>query len=228
MKWEWGSVTRKRYAAAMKTKPEEMTITDDECYGKFEGSEGEIYKTDLNACGCKSFAIGHGRYPCKHMIRLAIEANLINQSNIEPDEAVHTAKEKPHQINLDDAVQKAKDDKAVKDIVALAYGYYHLYGEKLIPDESYDLFKTYLESIITIKPKEKEVNKRFLSSLFDFLLSNHIPFEDKRVKGGSLWILSNDQTDALLSSCIFRTQAFRRVNSSKYFGGRPAWYLTRE
>ena len=71
-------VTESRFNSAMKKELTPLELSPDDQSGRFVGSEGNIYQTTLDNCTCADFAIQGYTQPCKHMIRLAMEYNMIS------------------------------------------------------------------------------------------------------------------------------------------------------
>lgn len=71
-------VTESRFASALKKELTPLELSSENQSGRFVGSEGNIYQTTLDSCTCADFAIQGYAQPCKHMIRLAMEFNLIS------------------------------------------------------------------------------------------------------------------------------------------------------
>ena len=130
--WLWESEAPKdegRLKRAAKVKVDHLTITEDECSAVFIGSEGTPYATTLEACSCPDFALKHGTIPCKHILRLAMEARIINANGNTP------------------AQQLAADREALRSQIAAAYGYYYHFHAPVMSDQAYDKLKDQLSKV---------------------------------------------------------------------------------
>lgn len=132
--WPWkdrepDSMDSRRLDNAKKLKIVEISTQPDTCSATFQGSSGAQYLTSLTMCTCKDFAINNKRKePCKHIIRLAMEAGVINACGNTPDQ------------------QRKSDFLRLHDELALAYGNFYLFDDPMIPDCKYDEMKRrYLE-----------------------------------------------------------------------------------
>lgn len=132
--WPWhdqdyGFIDAGRMKRAEGVKFERMTATDHECSAIAIGSNGERYYTTLQSCTCRDFTIQHGKMPCKHIIHLATENEIINSAGNDEDQ------------------QRYADRDFYKGLVAKAYGYYYLHKEPIMSDKEYDeLKRKYIES----------------------------------------------------------------------------------
>lgn len=132
--WLWkdfepDSLDSRRLDNAKKLKILEINTQPDVCSATFQGSKGNQYITSLTMCTCKDFAINNKRKePCKHIIRLAMEAGVINSSGNTPDQ------------------QRKSDFMRLRDELAFAYGNFYLFDDPMISDREYDEKKRrYLE-----------------------------------------------------------------------------------
>ena len=55
-----------------------------------ERLKGKTYITTLTKCTCTDFIRGHGKYPCKHIFRLAEELGLFHNEKFEQGEYDYT------------------------------------------------------------------------------------------------------------------------------------------
>lgn len=132
--WPWnyknpGYIDKGRLARAEKTKIISKVSNDDECYATFEGSGGAVYETTFSECTCKDFALSHGEMPCKHIIRLALDEEVINSLG-----------------NTEDQQRKA-DYANLREHIAKAYGYYYHFHEPIVSDNEYNAMKNKLQAI---------------------------------------------------------------------------------
>lgn len=68
---------KKRYISAQKAECTPLSINDLTKTGSFSGSHGN-YVTSIYACQCIDFV--RRKLPCKHIYRLAMELNIINET----------------------------------------------------------------------------------------------------------------------------------------------------
>lgn len=130
--WIWESEAPKdegRIKRAAKVKVDSLSINENECKGVFIGSEGTIYQTDLETCSCPDFAIKQGNIPCKHILRLAMEAGIINANGNTPQQ------------------QRLADIAALRQQIASAYGFYYHFDSPIMPDKKYDELKSRLADL---------------------------------------------------------------------------------
>lgn len=131
--WLWkdrepDSIDPGRLERAKKLKILEISTQIDACSATFQGSKENQYITSLAMCSCPDFAIRQGKEPCKHIIRLAMEAGVINACGNTPDQ------------------QRKSDFLRLHDELALAYGNFYLFDDPMISDREYDEKKRrYLE-----------------------------------------------------------------------------------
>lgn len=74
-----------RLKAAADKKQTPLKIDKENQTGIFAGSDGSFYDTTLEECSCMDFAMQGYEQPCKHMIRLAMELNIIDNSTMQSD-----------------------------------------------------------------------------------------------------------------------------------------------
>lgn len=122
MLWKWGSVDKAKYNRALKTDLQASKQTPQNVMGIFVGNFG-VYRTTLNACECVDFTSHHGEQPCKHMVRLAIEAGLIDEEGRAP---------------YSDLYDSLND---MYTTIAVASGLYHVFSDSFLTDSEYDLLK---------------------------------------------------------------------------------------
>ena len=132
--WPWnyknpGYIDKGRLARAEKTKIISKVSNDDECYATFEGSGGAVYETTFSECTCKDFALSHGDMPCKHIIRLALDEEVINSLGNTEDQ------------------QREADYASLRRTIATAYGFYYHFHEPIMSDQEYDEAKARLNEI---------------------------------------------------------------------------------
>ncbi|MBP3541854.1 MAG: SWIM zinc finger family protein [Clostridia bacterium] len=178
--------------------------------GKFIGSSGEIYRTNLLECTCVDFSIK--KTFCKHMLRLAIELGVVNRYGRTPEQ------------------QQTVDLTNEKNTLALSYGYFYLFGTELLSDEEYDSLKTKLSQEIIVRnnqPKNAQDDHfHSFSCLQDFIKAldeKQIPYLDKRSVGGSLWIKMG-VADNFVSKVKIAGKKMLVANSPRTFNGEPGWY----
>jgi len=70
----------KRIKSAQSAKLTPIKIDHEDLYGYFQGSHGR-YETFLNYCPCGDFH--RSKLPCKHIYRLAMELNIIDNSGMD-------------------------------------------------------------------------------------------------------------------------------------------------
>ena len=78
-------ITESRRASALKKDLTPLRIDQTDSAAVFPGSDGNMYETTLDACSCPDFAIQGFSQPCKHMIRLAMEMNMISSDGMQSD-----------------------------------------------------------------------------------------------------------------------------------------------
>lgn len=78
-------ITPNRLSSALKTELTPLQINRENGIALFAGSGGKVYETNLDSCSCPDFAIQGFTQPCKHMIRLAMEMNMIPSDGMQTD-----------------------------------------------------------------------------------------------------------------------------------------------
>lgn len=128
MIWNWPMIDADK---AKRAKSVKLTVArhGDNPEAIALGSRGEEYTVTGEGCTCKDFAIHHGSSPCKHMVKLAMEMGVLNGDGLTEGE------------------QQERDIERAKDAFALAFGYYHVFGEKLLSDKEYDKLKARLKEL---------------------------------------------------------------------------------
>lgn len=123
-------ITESRRTSALKKDMTPLRMDSSSHFGLFAGSSGDIYETDLDKCTCPDFAIQGFMQPCKHMIRLAMELNMIPNEGMQSDVEVARGKY---------FVGRAKDycrDAQFHDFVRFARAYLSLYRHGKIPSDN--------------------------------------------------------------------------------------------
>lgn len=128
MEWNWESLdTYKNYADRIKKAKEATVIELDRSErpsASIQGKDGETFNCYLDDCECKGFKIAYRRKsPCFHMIRLAMELNIIN------DEGRTAAQQLAHDI---DALERQ---------LALYAWHYYILDLPDVSDREYDDMK---------------------------------------------------------------------------------------
>ena len=83
MLWAWDiGDDIKKLERAKKVKID--VIDRENNKGKFIGSSGEIYRTNLLECTCVDFSVK--KTFCKHMLRLAMELGVVNSNGRTPEQ----------------------------------------------------------------------------------------------------------------------------------------------
>ena len=64
-----------------------LSINQERAFGVFfsDRDQEQTYTATLTSCTCKDFALGHGKYLCKHIFRLAEEMKLFQTEDFAPD-----------------------------------------------------------------------------------------------------------------------------------------------
>lgn len=94
--WEQPDERRMKSALAADLTP--LTIDTDSGEASFAGTR-DVYVADLERCNCLDFNINQARSsPCKHMIRLAMELNLLPSEGKKDD--IQAARYKMHLTNI--------------------------------------------------------------------------------------------------------------------------------
>lgn len=125
MEWTWGSSDAPRAARAAKVKVNALHREEPpsiECIG----SEGKHYFATLEDCTCTDFSINQMKKKpaaCKHMVRLAMELNLLNKDGLTPRD------------------QFLFDLEEAENRLAKYAWYYYVLDAPLISDAEYDDLK---------------------------------------------------------------------------------------
>ena len=115
--WKPENIDTGRLSRALKEAP--SRLIKDPPAARFIGSHGE-YLCTLDQCNCPDFAIKGKTMPCKHILRLALDLNIINKNGLTPDQ------------------QEKADIAVMRDELARAYGHYYLFGDSHLTDQEYD------------------------------------------------------------------------------------------
>lgn len=78
-------ITESRWKSAIDKKQTPLKLYPESQSGIFASSDGGFYETTLDNCSCPDFAIQGHLQPCKHMIRLAMECGVIDNSDMQTD-----------------------------------------------------------------------------------------------------------------------------------------------
>lgn len=81
--WNYSAPDEGRIKRAKEVKVISSVTTGD-CYAVCKGSGGNEYRATLEGCECKDYFVS--RKPCKHMIRLAMLAGVINENGETPEQ----------------------------------------------------------------------------------------------------------------------------------------------
>lgn len=140
-KWVWQSVDENRVRNALKIAKDLVHLDGEKAEASIESSPdrktGEIitHVVTLARCSCQDFNVNnHGEKPCKHIIRLGMELGIINENGLTPEQ------------------QREKDIIELRDKIARASGYYHVFHSPICTDNTYDRMKerlTYLETMMS-------------------------------------------------------------------------------
>ena len=137
MNWEWGSVEKGRAERALKVKIDSLDLNNADPSGVFIGSGGGQYTCTLEDCTCPDFVNNERkkqRQPCKHIIRLAMEAGILNDEGRTQDE------------------QSACDFHSLEQKLANYAWHYYILDDPLIPDHEYDAMKRHYLKMLTELP----------------------------------------------------------------------------
>jgi predicted nucleic acid-binding Zn finger protein len=125
--WKWGSVDEGRAARALKVKLSSVDLSADPPSAVCVGSAAAPYVCTLDSCTCKDFTVQAAKgspAPCKHIIRLAMDLNLLDRQGRT-------------------AAQRADEEFASLEsrLAMHAWRYYVLHSPD-IPDSEYDSMKS--------------------------------------------------------------------------------------
>ena len=123
-------ITENRRISALKKDMTPLRIDRASSSGLFAGSSGSIYETNLDQCTCPDFAIQGFSQPCKHMLRLAMELDLIPNDGMQSD--IEAARAKYY-------VGCARDycrDSLFNDFIRFSRAYLTLYRNGKIPQDN--------------------------------------------------------------------------------------------
>lgn len=128
MDWEWelDEIDPARAKRASKVRLEDIKVDGQQASADVvEEKTGEIvYHATLDDCDCQDFRFNtKGNKPCKHILALAMAVGIVNQGGYTPDQ----------QLVLDIA--------ALKERIATASGYYHVFHESTVTNSAYDAMK---------------------------------------------------------------------------------------
>lgn len=128
MKWEWQliDIDPGRAKRAAKIRLSNVEVNGQKASADVvDEKTGEIvYECTLSKCSCEDFHMNtRGRKPCKHILALGMAVGVINKDGYTPDQ----------QLTLDIA--------ALRDRIATASGFYHVFHEPTVSDSAYDAMK---------------------------------------------------------------------------------------
>lgn len=208
--WKWSDMAEDiidpgRLSRAEKVKVSHLDISETNCCGTFFGSKGNIYLATLDSCDCPDFAIKHGTIPCKHILRLAMEAGIINRNGRTPEQ------------------QNQSDLNNLRYKLANAYGFYYLLDDPIISDAEYDMLKKQLYELQPRKDNVKPAQSVLYDSVIKYLSDNGLDYIDKTSSGGSLYFF-NEQ-----AAMQFKEKGYAvryAPAGTKSTSGKAAWYIT--
>ena len=201
MPWNWSELDKKRVERASSVNVLNIDVENSamECLG----SGGEIYQVSLTSCTCIDFARKHEA--CKHMIRLAMELGILDESG--------NTMQPPRETEL----FLAKQD------LAYWFGCYYLLNSPVVSDDEYDALKRKLiEEYGESFPEYSSGQTDSLSSVRIFLDSQNYEYIDKTAQGGCLYIFDEKAVDVIKAMGLTVSYAAEGTRSTKH---RPAWYI---
>lgn len=157
-----------------------LSLNPNEQSAEFVGSSGEIYQTSLADCNCG--AINFGYFPCKHMVRLAMELSLL-------------------------PADKAKTD---KDLTLSRL--YNRKVEDFIKNASFPEVKSFLHFLQTLDPKSQDFPNYAQSPTLQFLLDTSKPKLKLSKKGKSQLPIYLDLFYKRLGKEFLETGAINTLN----------------
>lgn len=201
-KWPAESIDAGRLERAIKVKTAHLEISDNVCHGTFIGSKGYMYTATLASCDCPDYSLNHGRIPCKHILRLAIEAGIIEKNGKTPEQ------------------QKKADINSMRLTLAVAYGMYYLFDDPYISDSEYDQLKQNLIDMGELKTADEQIPNR--ESATDYLKNNNVEYIDKTLSGGGLYFFDEHVADELKAMGYNVRYA---QNGTRSTVGKAAYYI---
>lgn len=122
--WKWEVRASSLKKAVKYQSADILSIDKNKPLIVIKGSKGDVHTANLEECDCTDFRMVQGGvHACKHMIRLAIELGIINKNGNTPEQ------------------QDAADKHEYRNVIAMAYGRYHLFHEPVMTDAEYDTLK---------------------------------------------------------------------------------------
>ena len=126
-------ITDSRRESALNKKQTPLKLFPEEQKGIFASSEGGFYETTLEECSCPDFAIQGHLQPCKHMIRLAMEFGIIDNTGMQSD--LDAAMVKYHLGWLRDYIHRAP----LQDVISAARLFVPLFEHGgNVPDDAFE------------------------------------------------------------------------------------------
>lgn len=203
-KWPAESIDARRIERASEVKIGHLEISENVCRGVFIGGKGNLYTATLDVCDCPDFAQRHGAFPCKHILRLAMEAGIINKIGNTPD-------------------QQAKADMDfLRYKLAVAYGFYYLLDDPMMSDQEYDRLKQRFVSLGGLNSQAKPVQTVLRDEVIKYLNDNGLEYIDKTSSGGSLYFFHEQAAERLEENGYAVRYA---QNGARSTSGKPAWYI---
>lgn len=131
MEWDWKleEIDTARAKRASKVKLESIEVNGEQATADVvDEASGEIvYHTMLDDCDCQDFRFNtKGNKPCKHILALAMAVGIVNKNGYTPEQ------------------QRLVDIDALKERIAVAAGYYHVFHESVMNNSEYDAMKAEL------------------------------------------------------------------------------------
>lgn len=204
MSWNWPEIDKKKVERAKSVKI--LTLDKENCALECIGSGGEIYQVSLSSCTCTDFARKHDA--CKHMIRLAMELGILNESG--------NTMEQQREVDL----FIAKHD------LAYWFGCYYLFNSPVVSDDEYDALKRKLKDEYGVSfpdfTEYSNVQNDSFASVRIFLDSQNYEYIDKTAQGGCLYIFDEKAVDVIKAMGLAVSYAAEGTRSTKH---RPAWYV---
>ena len=116
--FDFTMVDEKRKAAALDGNMTPYMLDRENQVAEFLGSNGTIHKTSLGRCTCSDYKANlRGQAPCKHIIRLAMELDLMEHEGMKND--AEAVKAKYYDGFFREIVKEGPEDDARKIVNAL-------------------------------------------------------------------------------------------------------------
>jgi len=198
VKWTWNDIDPARYQRALEEKPVKVDYEKETAI--FRGST-RMYSCTLTHCECNDFQMRlKGQQPCKHILSLGMALGAYDPK----------------------AVARQFEGVMIKDRLALAFGYYHLFNDPIMSDSEYDELKAQWADLLPRADPVKSAGEALYEKALERLKAANVEYVDRISVGGGLYFFDEAIANELKQAGYPVQYA---AQGSRSTSNRPAWYL---